>query len=47
MRDHLEDRTFGAAYGTMTIFYAMAAAATIPRRSDRRPAGSFTASYSS
>ena len=27
MRDHLEDRNFGTAYGTMTIFYG---AASVP-----------------
>ncbi|MEZ5375774.1 MAG: MFS transporter [Acidimicrobiales bacterium] len=46
MRDHLEDRTFGAAYGTMTIFYAMAAVPPpflVGAIADWR--GSFTASY--
>ncbi len=46
MRDHLEDRAFGAAYGTMTIFYGLAAVPApivVGALADWR--GSFTLSY--
>ncbi len=46
MRDHLEDRAFGSAYGTMTIFYGAAAIPApilVGALADWR--GSFTISY--
>ncbi len=46
VRDHLDDRVFGTAYGTMTIFYGLAAVpAPIAAGALADRVGSFTISY--